>query len=76
MLHVVLTTRVPCQRLSYGAAELAGQGDRGTFPVPHPTRRIDALLVDPRLEVREYRVVDTPDADRASDHYPILVDLA
>ncbi len=58
------------------AAELAGQGHRGTFPVPHPTRRIDALLVDPRLELREYRVVDTPEADRASDHYPILVDLA
>ncbi|MEV4412114.1 endonuclease/exonuclease/phosphatase family protein [Catellatospora sp. NPDC049609] len=58
------------------AAALVGFEDRATFPTPNPTRRIDALLVDPRLELREYRVVDSPEADRASDHYPIVVDLA
>lgn len=58
------------------AAALADLEDRHTFPAPHPTRRIDAMLVDPRLELREYRVVDSDEADRASDHYPLVVDLA
>lgn len=56
-------------------AERTGAGDRFTFPVASPYDRIDAVLVDPRIEVRGYRVVDTPAARRASDHFAIVADL-
>ncbi|WP_213450708.1 endonuclease/exonuclease/phosphatase family protein [Rhizomonospora bruguierae] len=56
-------------------AERTGAGNRHTFPVAHPYERIDALFVDPRIEVRGYRVVDTPAARRASDHFAIVADL-
>lgn len=46
-----------------------------TFSCANPRRRIDAVFVDPRIEVVSYRVVDTPLARRASDHFPIVVDL-
>jgi len=55
--------------------ERAGAGGRFTFSVLHPYDRIDALLVDPRIEVRDYRVVDTAAARRASDHFAIVADL-
>jgi endonuclease/exonuclease/phosphatase family metal-dependent hydrolase len=57
------------------AAENAGAGERFTFSCANPYDRIDALLVDPRIEVRDYRVVDTPPAHRASDHFPIVAEL-
>ncbi len=38
-------------------------------------RRIDALFVDARITVVDYDVVDTPLTRRASDHFPVLVDL-
>jgi endonuclease/exonuclease/phosphatase family metal-dependent hydrolase len=53
----------------------AGRDGGGTYPVPEPRERIDALLVDPRIEVTRYEVVDTPAARRASDHFPIVADL-
>jgi endonuclease/exonuclease/phosphatase family metal-dependent hydrolase len=31
--------------------------------------------VDPRCEVVDYRVFDPPEARRASDHFPLLVDV-
>jgi endonuclease/exonuclease/phosphatase family metal-dependent hydrolase len=46
-----------------------------TFPARRPRRRIDAVLVDPRLEVLEYGVppgVDLDDVRRGSDHVPVL----
>ncbi|MEV0455448.1 endonuclease/exonuclease/phosphatase family protein [Catellatospora methionotrophica] len=57
------------------AAALAHREDRHTFPTPNPTRRIDAILLDPRLELGRYQVVTSDAADRASDHYPLVVDI-
>ncbi|MFU8872483.1 endonuclease/exonuclease/phosphatase family protein [Micromonospora sp. SL4-19] len=57
------------------AAVAADRADRHTFPCANPHRRIDALFVDPRITVVDYDVVDTPRTRRASDHFPILVDL-
>ncbi|WP_434741054.1 endonuclease/exonuclease/phosphatase family protein [Micromonospora sp. SH-82] len=51
------------------------RADRLTFSCTDPRRRIDALFVDPRITVVDYDVVDTPQTRRASDHFPILVDL-
>lgn len=61
------------------SALVAGLVDPGdgspTFPATGPRRRIDAVFVDPRVEVRGYQVVDTPAARRASDHLPVVADL-
>ncbi|WFF06342.1 endonuclease [Micromonospora sp. WMMD1076] len=53
----------------------ADRADRHTFSCADPRRRIDALFVDPRITVVDYDVVDTPASRRASDHFPVLVDL-
>ncbi|MBV1852528.1 endonuclease/exonuclease/phosphatase family protein [Catellatospora tritici] len=58
------------------AAALAGRGDQGTFPTHGVDRRLDAILLDRRLELVDYRVHETEQAVRASDHYPLVVDLA
>jgi endonuclease/exonuclease/phosphatase family metal-dependent hydrolase len=50
-------------------------GDVPTFSCANPRGRIDALFVDPRIEVLRYEVVDTPEARRASDHFPLLAEL-
>lgn len=52
-----------------------GCGDRFTYPCADPRRRIDALFVDPRVEVLGYEVLDDERARRASDHFPVLADL-
>jgi endonuclease/exonuclease/phosphatase family metal-dependent hydrolase len=57
------------------AASAAGLADRMTFPVRAPRRRIDLLLVDPRVRIAGYQVVDSAPARAASDHFPIAVDL-
>lgn len=57
------------------AAVAAGRADRLTFSCANPRDRIDALFVDPRIQVRDYDVVDTPESRRASDHFPVLADL-
>lgn len=57
------------------AAIAADAADRHTYSCANPRRRIDALFVDPRVEVVGYDVVDTPTTRRASDHFPVLVDL-
>jgi len=56
-------------------AAAAGQVDAPSFPATDARVRIDAIFADPSFEVRGYRVVDTPDTRRASDHLPILTDL-
>lgn len=56
-------------------AEVAGRADRPTFSCANPNRRIDALFIDPRITVLDYDVVDTPQARRASDHFPLVADL-
>jgi endonuclease/exonuclease/phosphatase family metal-dependent hydrolase len=57
------------------AAVAAGQADGLTFPVADPRHRIDAVFVDPRCEVLRYEILDSPEARRASDHFPVLVEL-
>ena len=44
-----------------------------TFPARSPTRRIDAVLVDPRLRVVACRTLTG--YARATDHCPVIVDL-
>lgn len=46
-----------------------------THSCADPSRRIDAIFVDPRLEVASYRVLDTPEVRHASDHFPVVADL-
>lgn len=58
-----------------GLVDAAGGADVATFPAAGPCRRIDAVLVDPRCEIVDYRVLDSPEARRASDHLPVLVDV-
>jgi endonuclease/exonuclease/phosphatase family metal-dependent hydrolase len=58
------------------AAVAAGAQERATFPGLAPTDRIDGVFVDPRWTVVGYDVVDTPAARSASDHLPLVVDLA
>ncbi|MGI5213989.1 endonuclease/exonuclease/phosphatase family protein [Plantactinospora sp. CA-290183] len=58
-------------------AAVAGSGaQRFTFSCASPHNRIDALFVDPRITVLDYDVLDTEQSRRASDHFPILADLA
>jgi endonuclease/exonuclease/phosphatase family metal-dependent hydrolase len=61
--------------LAGGLVDAAGDAPAMTFSCTHPRRRIDAIFVDRRLEVRSCRVVDTPTARRASDHFPVVADL-
>ncbi|HZN18488.1 MAG TPA: endonuclease/exonuclease/phosphatase family protein [Micromonosporaceae bacterium] len=57
------------------AAGRSQAAERATFSCAHPRERIDALFVDPRIKVVRYDVVDTDQARRASDHFPIVADL-
>ncbi|HEY7174194.1 MAG TPA: endonuclease/exonuclease/phosphatase family protein [Micromonosporaceae bacterium] len=58
-------------------AGLVGEpsAEPATFPSSAPTRRIDAIFVDPRYTIEAYEVVATPAARAASDHLPLRVDL-
>lgn len=47
-----------------------------TFPASAPAQRIDAVLVGYGLRVTAARVLDVPAARAASDHLPVIVDLA
>lgn len=62
----------PWQALSRDLADAAS--DLGpTFPQRAPRRRIDAVFVDPRLELLGVR---RPDAGPVTDHLPLVADLA
>jgi endonuclease/exonuclease/phosphatase family metal-dependent hydrolase len=52
-----------------------GPGSGPTFPAPAPRKRIDAILGSPGIAALEYRVVDDPAVERASDHRPVLAVL-
>ncbi|GAB3150529.1 endonuclease/exonuclease/phosphatase family protein [Micromonospora sonneratiae] len=56
-------------------AVAADRSDRCTYPCANPRDRIDALFVSPQIVVTDYDVVDTEQTRRASDHFPVLVDL-
>ena len=51
----------------------AGRDAGPTFPLSDPRRRIDALLVDHRLDLRDVRV---PRPGPVTDHLPIVADLS
>jgi len=56
-------------------AVAADAADRFTYSCANPRDRIDALFVDRRLSVVSYDVFDSPEARRASDHFPIVADV-
>jgi endonuclease/exonuclease/phosphatase family metal-dependent hydrolase len=58
------------------AAEARECGHMFTFSCASPRRRIDGIFVDPAIEVLDYRLVDSDLARRASDHFPLVADLA
>ncbi|MDG4765179.1 endonuclease/exonuclease/phosphatase family protein [Solwaraspora sp. WMMD406] len=58
------------------AVVAADRPDAATFPCADPRRRLDAIFVDPSVEVLDYQVVDTPMTRRASDHFPVVADLS
>ena len=61
--------------LHAGGLRDLGPGSGHTFPARSPRKRIDAVLGSARVEVVEYRVVDAPGVERASDHRPVLAVL-
>jgi len=61
------------QALTAGLTDAAGGTATATFPVAG--WQLDAILVDPRVTVTGYRVVDSPAARRASDHLPVVAEL-
>jgi endonuclease/exonuclease/phosphatase family metal-dependent hydrolase len=62
--------------LADGLIDVGAETDLPTFSVANPKRRIDAIMVDPRCEVVRFQVVDSPEVRRASDHFPIVLDVA
>ncbi|SDU65814.1 endonuclease/exonuclease/phosphatase family protein [Jiangella alkaliphila] len=62
-------TRLASQYTDAGAAD-----PTPTFPVADPRERIDGIFVR-GADVTSYRVVDTPDACVASDHFPVVAEL-
>jgi endonuclease/exonuclease/phosphatase family metal-dependent hydrolase len=56
---------------------VAGDGHgRPTFPAGDPKRRLDAIMVDPRIRIRHFETVDSENVRRASDHLPIVCDMS
>jgi endonuclease/exonuclease/phosphatase family metal-dependent hydrolase len=58
---------------------VAPRGGAPTFPAAAPTRRIDAVLVDPAFEVHGCGVPEQLDKTllaRATDHLPVVADLS
>ena len=62
--------------LGDGAGGARPSGPWATFPAAAPRQRLDVILVDPRVRVTGYRVADPPAARRASDHLPVVAELA
>ncbi|MCC2309496.1 endonuclease/exonuclease/phosphatase family protein [Cellulomonas chengniuliangii] len=64
------------QRLARYAQDTAGGRAAPTFRASGPRHRIDAVLASPELEARKSRVLRDAAARRASDHLPLVVDVA
>jgi len=47
-----------------------------TYSATKPVRRIDAVFVDRAITVLACRVLEGPEVERASDHRPLLAELA
>jgi endonuclease/exonuclease/phosphatase family metal-dependent hydrolase len=54
----------------------AGEGDGWTFPADAPTARIDFVFVAGEIRVERATVPSGADVRTASDHRPLVVDLA
>jgi endonuclease/exonuclease/phosphatase family metal-dependent hydrolase len=59
-----------------GLVDAAGSSTASTFPATVPRRRLDAVFVTPDVTVEKYEVIDTDRARKASDHLPVLTELA
>jgi endonuclease/exonuclease/phosphatase family metal-dependent hydrolase len=57
-------------------AAIAGDPGTPTFSCASPRRRIDGFFVERAVKVAGYRVLDSPDVRRASDHFPVYAELA
>ncbi|MFG0284993.1 MAG: endonuclease/exonuclease/phosphatase family protein [Phycisphaerales bacterium JB039] len=57
------------------APRLAPGRTRATWPTRRPLRRIDHIFVSGDARIVAARVVRSPLARRASDHFPVVVDL-
>ena len=58
------------------AAVATDRAHLGTFPGGDPRERIDAVFVDQGCAITDYQVIQTDETRAASDHLPIVVDLA
>jgi len=64
------------QQLAQRRVDAKPGGNGFTFSATNPRRRIDGVFVDPGLRVVSAEVLDSPDVRIASDHRPVLVELA
>ncbi len=55
--------------------DAAGETATPTYSCRAPRRRIDGIFVSPQVSVLAYGVLDSPDARRASDHFPVYAEL-
>ncbi|WP_163506761.1 endonuclease/exonuclease/phosphatase family protein [Fodinicola acaciae] len=53
----------------------ASRSDPPTYSTVWPHQRLDYLWVDPLITVRDVRVIDSVDARRASDHFPLVAEV-
>lgn len=56
-------------------AAIAARNEAPTFPSRFPLLRLDHCYVGPAIRVLAVDVIRTPEARRASDHLPLLVEL-
>lgn len=61
------------QALHDGGLRDLGPGSGPTYPAVAPTKRIDGVFATEGVETVDYRVVDEPGVEQASDHRPVLV---
>jgi endonuclease/exonuclease/phosphatase family metal-dependent hydrolase len=62
--------------LSDGLVDAGADSDLPTYPVHKASRRIDAIMVDARCRIERFEVVDSEITRIASDHFPIVSDIA
>jgi endonuclease/exonuclease/phosphatase family metal-dependent hydrolase len=62
--------------LAEGFADAGAADGRPTFSVASPRRRIDAVFAGPGVAVSRYDRPSGPGVSAASDHFPVVVDLA
>jgi endonuclease/exonuclease/phosphatase family metal-dependent hydrolase len=55
---------------------LGGDADGDTFPAGEPAARIDYLFVSEDIRVERVIVPPLPEVRRASDHRPVVAELA